>query len=82
MSNPRILFVDDEPLMLQGLRNLLWKDKCRWDLVFASGGEEALALLDSSPCDLVISDMQMPGMDGPELLTAVSTRHPATVRLI
>lgn len=40
MSNPRILFVDDEPLMLQGLRNLLWKDKSRWDLVFASGGQE------------------------------------------
>jgi HD-like signal output (HDOD) protein len=68
--------------MLQGLRNLLWKDKSRWDLVFANGGEEALAVLDSSPCDLIFSDMQMPGMDGPELLTEVSTRHPATVRLI
>jgi len=82
MSNPRILFVDDEPLMLQGLRNLLWKDKSRWDLVFANGGQEALALLANSPCDVVISDMLMPGMDGPELLTEVSARHPNSVRLI
>lgn len=82
MNKPRILFVDDEPLMLQGLRNLLWKDKPRWDLVFAEGGKEALALLDSSSFDLIISDMQMPGMDGPELLTTVSNRHPATVRFI
>jgi HD-like signal output (HDOD) protein len=82
MSKPRILFVDDEPLMLQGLRNLLWKDKSRWDLVFANGGQEALDLLENAPCDLVVSDMQMPGMDGPELLAAVSSRHPAAVRLI
>jgi HD-like signal output (HDOD) protein len=82
VNKPRILFVDDEPLMLQGLRNLLWKDKSRWDLVFADGGLAALALLDSSPCDLIVSDMQMPGMDGTELLTEVSNRHPATVRLI
>ncbi len=82
MSNPRILFVDDEPLMLQGLRNLLWKDKSRWDLVFANGGQEALALLASSPCDVVISDMLMPGMDGPELLTEVCARHPDSVRFI
>jgi HD-like signal output (HDOD) protein len=82
MSNPRILFVDDEPLMLQGLRNLLWKDKSRWDLIFATGGQEALALLANSSCDLVVSDMLMPGMDGPELLTEVSTRHPNSVRLV
>jgi DNA-binding NarL/FixJ family response regulator len=78
----RILFVDDESGILFGLKNLLRKQRHRWEMVFAEGAEAALELLDASPFDVIVSDMRMPGMDGPELLGRVKERHPHVVRLI
>jgi HD-like signal output (HDOD) protein/ActR/RegA family two-component response regulator len=78
----RILFVDDESAVLAGLQNLLYKDRKRWDLVFALGGEAALREVRSAPFDVVISDMRMPGMDGAEVLQAVKDESPATVRIM
>src|SRR5262249_8864230 len=43
---------------------------------------EALALLAQAPCDVIVSDMRMPGMDGTQLLTQVMERFPLTVRII
>ena len=37
----RILFVDDEPPILEGLQNLLRKNRRKWDMSFAVGGEAA-----------------------------------------
>ena len=82
MSAPRILFVDDEPLILQGFRNLLWKKRNEWELVFANGGEQALEEMSRGPFDLVISDMRMPGMDGATLLNEISDRYPRAVPLV
>jgi HD-like signal output (HDOD) protein/CheY-like chemotaxis protein len=82
MSRPRILFVDDEPSVLGGLRRQLWDRRADWDLAFAPGGAEALALLEQAPADVVVSDMRMPGMDGAALLDAVRKRWPATVRIL
>lgn len=76
----RVLFVDDEPNVLDSIRRQLRKD-C--DLHTASGGEEALRLLKQlGPVALVVSDMRMPGMNGAELLTAVRELHPDTVRMV
>ncbi|MDH3602669.1 MAG: response regulator, partial [Candidatus Tectomicrobia bacterium] len=78
----QILFVDDEPNLLQGLQRMLRPMRQEWDMHFADNGPAALALLDETPCDVVVSDMRMPGMDGAALLTEVRQRHPVAVRLI
>lgn len=82
MSKPRVLFVDDEPRILDGLRRSLRNMRREWDMSFAPGGEAALGLLEESPVDVVISDMRMPGMDGAELLTQVSQRYPEIARTV
>ena len=78
----RILFVDDEPAILAGLRHLLFRERASWDMVFATGGEAALARSREQPFDVVISDMRMPGMDGAELLTAIMHESPSTARIV
>ncbi|MHC1790366.1 HDOD domain-containing protein [Solidesulfovibrio sp.] len=82
MARRRILFVDDEPQLLGGLRRMLWDRREVWEMHFAEGGAAALALLEQMPMDLVVSDVRMPGMDGPEFLEAVRRRWPGTVRMI
>jgi len=82
MTRPRILFVDDDPSILAGLKNVLFLDRKRWDLAFANGAEAALAELAVAPFDAVVSDMRMPGMDGAELLVRVRDLAPAARRLI
>ena len=78
----RILFVDDEPAILSGLQNMLYKDRRRWDMVFVKSGAGALAELRAKPFDVVVTDMRMPGMDGAELLSQVKDEFPATVRIM
>jgi len=78
----RVLFVDDEVAVLEGLENLLRKQRREWDMSFVSSGEAALAELDHRPCDVVVSDMRMPGMDGATLLQHVQERSPGTVRIV
>jgi HD-like signal output (HDOD) protein len=78
----RIMFVDDDPNVLTGLRNVLRGRRREWDMVFAIGPEEALAKLAETPFDVVVSDMRMPRMDGAALLTKVKALQPRAVRLI
>lgn len=78
----RILFVDDEQHILDGMRNMLRKNRHVWEMVFVSSGELALAELDRGPFDVIISDMRMPNMDGAALLAAVRERHPRTARFV
>ena len=78
----QILFVDDEPHLLQGLQRMLRPMRQEWEMHFADSGPSALELLDQNPCDVIVSDMRMPGMDGAELLMEVRQRHPVAVRLI
>jgi HD-like signal output (HDOD) protein/CheY-like chemotaxis protein len=78
----RILFVDDEPLVLQGLQRMLRPLRNEWEMEFVDSGAKALERLSQMPFDVVVSDMRMPGMNGAELLGEVMRRHPKTVRLI
>ena len=76
----RVLFVDDEPNVLDSIRRQLRK-VC--DIHTAASGDEALRLLkELGPVALVVSDMRMPGMNGAELLTKVRELCPDTVRMI
>jgi HD-like signal output (HDOD) protein len=78
----RILFVDDEPMILQGLQRMLRPMRDEWDMVFVDGGEKALAVMAASRFDVVVTDMRMPVMNGAQLLAEIRNRHPMTVRLI
>ncbi|NJC73475.1 HDOD domain-containing protein [Planosporangium thailandense] len=82
MTRARVLFVDDEPRILDGLRRSLHGKRGDWDMAFVTSGAEALDLLAESPRDVVVSDLRMPGMDGAELLTRVSERHPGVARVV
>jgi CheY-like chemotaxis protein len=67
----RVLFVDDEPMILQGIQHSLRSMRAEWEVEFASGGAEALEMMERAPFDVVITDMRMPGMDGAQLLELV-----------
>jgi HD-like signal output (HDOD) protein/CheY-like chemotaxis protein len=82
MSRIRILFVDDEPRVLEGLKRTLHSQRDHWMLSFALGGEQGLKTLDENPMDVVVSDMRMPGMDGAQFLTQVRDRFPNIIRLV
>ncbi len=81
MTN-RILFVDDEPRVLDGLRRSLRSKRKDWQLSFVSSGAEALEKIEKEPFDILISDIKMPNMNGVELLKEVSERKPEMVRII
>lgn len=78
----RILFVDDEPMVLQGLQRMLRPMREEWEMVFVESGRAALDLMSQSSFDVLVSDMRMPQMNGAELLAEVFKRYPQTVRLI
>ena len=78
----RILFVDDEPRILQGLRRMMRSMRHEWDMRFVESGAEALDFLAAEDFDVVVSDMRMPGMNGLELLELVQKRYPMMVRII
>lgn len=78
----RILFVDDEQQILDGLRALLRPKRHVWETVFVNSGAEALAMLARFRFDVIVSDMKMPGMDGATLLRHVQARHPEVVRIV
>ena len=78
----RILFVDDETHVLDGIRRALRPERHEFDMVFATSGEEALALCEESSFDIIVSDMNMPCMSGAELLEKMHQLHPNTIRFI
>lgn len=78
----RILFVDDEADVLQGIRRTLRELRHEWSMEFAASGAAALEELAKTPADVIVSDMRMPGMDGWELLGEVKKLYPQTVRLV
>lgn len=78
----KILFVDDEPNILSGLKRMLRSQRNEWDMQFAEGGKAALEVMANEPFDAVISDMRMPGMDGAQLLEEVKKLYPESVRFV
>lgn len=78
----RIVFVDDEPRLLAGLRRMLWARRSGWDMVFTENGATALESMARQPADVVVTDYRMPGMDGGQLLAEVRRRFPDTIRFV
>ncbi len=82
MIQPRVLFVDDEAPWLRSVERALRVRHLEWTVEFFQHGEDALQRLNEVPFDVIVSDMNMPGMDGATLLAAVKQRHPDLVQIV
>jgi HD-like signal output (HDOD) protein len=78
----RVIFVDDEPRVLEGLKRMLRPKRNEWDMTFVGSAQAALDALKQQPREVVVTDMRMPGMSGAELLEIVQREYPDTIRLI
>jgi HD-like signal output (HDOD) protein/ActR/RegA family two-component response regulator len=78
----RILFVDGEPQVLEGLRTRLHRLHTKWDMAFVGSGSLAIERMQQQPCDVIVTDMRMPGMDGRTLLEIVNEQWPETIRIV
>ena len=78
----RVLFVDDEELVLEGIADMLHRDRHRWQVGFATGGRAALEILAAGGIDMVVTDLRMPDMDGEQLLLEVRERYPEVARIV
>ncbi len=61
----RVLFVDDEPRILEAMQRKLFHRCDDWEIECAESGAEALDELAEEDYDVVVSDMRMPGMTAP-----------------
>ena len=82
MRKKSILFVDDEPNILSGLRRMFRALRNEKDFHFVESGKAALDFMAQTPVDVIVSDMRMPGMEGIELLKIMVARHPEVVRFV
>ncbi|MFH1567660.1 MAG: HD domain-containing phosphohydrolase [Gemmatimonadota bacterium] len=79
---PRVLFVDDEPALLEGIEMMLYRQRQRWDMVFAGSGRQGLALAGQASTAVAVADMRMPEMDGIAFLRQLRESSPDTVRMM
>lgn len=75
-----LLFVDDERNVLTALRRMF--RPLGYEVLLANGGEEALAVLQKTEVDVIVSDMRMPGMSGAELLAKAAEHWPHILRIL
>ncbi len=77
----KILFVDDELNVLNGIKRMLYSMRREWEIFYAQSGMQALAILKKNKIDIIISDIKMPGMDGAQLLSEVKNKYPQIIRI-
>jgi two-component system, probable response regulator PhcQ len=75
-----VLFVDDVPAVTSALKRRLRDEPYR--ILEAASAEDALAVVEREPVDVVVSDDAMPGMSGTSLLSHLYDKHPAIVGMI
>jgi len=80
LADITVLFIDDEADILSSLNRLLRKEPYR--KLFAENAITALELLACNPVAIVISDFNMPGMNGLELMKRIKKRYPEIIHVI
>ncbi|WP_316415898.1 response regulator [Mesoterricola silvestris] len=78
----RILLVDDQQLILLGLERMLRRMRNLWEVVAAESGRKALELLEVQPFDVLVTDLNMPGYSGVQLLEWGREHHPEMIRIV
>ncbi|MGO6747783.1 response regulator [Rhizobium ruizarguesonis] len=78
-DRPVLLFVDDEERVVRLLKMMFRAD---YEVHTALSAQEALAILETIPVDVIASDQRMPGGTGIQLLSQVRERWPETVRIL
>jgi HD-like signal output (HDOD) protein len=78
----RILFVDDEMMVLSALQRSLRSMRNEWDMAFVTSGAEALQLMQQQPFDVIVTDMRMPAMSGAQLMEELKRRFPQCFRIV
>lgn len=76
------LIVDDEMIERKGIRMLLSRMNIRENILEASNGEEALEVFEKEKIDVLLTDINMPFMDGIELLSRIHEAYPGTETVI
>ena len=77
VSRPKLLILDDEPDFLEVCQQMLAALPSRPEVLTATSGSRAIALLESEPFSLLLTDLRMPNMDGFQVLAIVRRRFPA-----
>jgi HD-like signal output (HDOD) protein len=77
-----VVFVDDEPAVLNGIERMLFSQRVPWDVYCIPDPEEALELISRVAVDVVVADLKMPRIDGAELLGRVRQIHPHAIRIV
>lgn len=79
---PRILLVDDDPMVLRAIRRLLLGARPGWEIDMAESADAALTLLNATSYDVVVTDLHMPVFDGIALLKRLKTEQPSLMRVV
>ncbi len=74
MERGRILVIDDEAVIREGVKRIL--ERSGMNVATSSGGRAALASMQETDFDLVVTDLKMPGMNGIEVLKAIKVLQP------
>jgi HD-like signal output (HDOD) protein len=82
VSRLKVLFVDDEQRVLDGIRRMLYDMRGEWEMEFLADPRAAVAAVARTRYDVVVSDMRMPEIDGAELMMRVRESCPGSVRII
>ena len=78
----RVLFVDDEPRVLDALERVLFEVTSDWDTRFVTSADAALVELSKHSYDVVVSELRLRGMSGAALLKRVAELYPRTLRVV
>ena len=80
MTKSRILVVDDDESLRRVLQLQLEQDG--YSVASAASSQQTLSLLQLRPCDLVVTDLKMPGCSGVELLKQIRSQYPEMIVII
>ena len=82
MNKRTVLFVDDEPQILNSCRRMLYPLYDDWNMLYVESGAKALEVMQNTEITVLITDMRMPGLNGFELIDIVRKKFPDVVRIM